>query len=311
MMTHHREAKQGGFAAVLVTALALVGCGGRANAGEGAGMAGEHSLANQGGLGGSPTRSTPGGSATADVPASNPTGGTTNLGGSNGGVGGGLPNGLMACPADNSFAFASAQVSDASGISEEATQGKVRVTVTTVDVLRPAETEAPAELTALHLVLHGAALDWTLEATIPGLTSELIKEGDELDFQLETSLGYIPLSRAINQAFGLFSPGGELLMFAAHTVGYTPTPDLSFLGLEVSDGGKWCGLGFGCQYEAHTARFSAAGVELDVRPGHTGQLENLLIGVQDYQTVISNSGNCDDSGRSFMFGVAIAPRGAK
>jgi hypothetical protein len=311
MMTLHREAKRGGFAAVLVTAFAFVGCGGRANAGEDAGVAGEHSLANQDSPGGSPTRSTPGGSATADVPASNTPGGTTNVGGSNGGVGGGLPDGLTACPADKSFAFASAQVSDASGISEEATQGKVRVTVTKLELLRPAETEAPAELTARHLVLHGAAQDWTLEATIPGLSSELIKEGDELDFQLETSLGYIPLSRAINQAFGLFSPDGELLMFAAQTVGRAPTPDLSFVGLDVSDAGVWCGLGFGCEYEAHTARFSAAGVELDVRPGHTGPLGDLLIGVQDYQTVISNSGNCDDSGRSFMFGVREPARGAK
>jgi len=260
---------------------------------------------------------TPGGTSIDDVPTSNTTGGVApsyggGIGGI-GGIGGGLPGGLTECPAGG--LFASAEVSDLAGSAKEGTNGKVRVTVTKLDEERPYELQAPADLQTRHIVLHGAAQEWRLDATIPGLTSELIKVGDVLDFQMEISAGYIPLNKVLNQVFGLFTPERELLLFGAHTVGYTPTPDLSFLGLDVSDGGVACGRGsyggFGCQYAVHNAHFSAPGMELDLRPGHAGQLGNLLVGVEAYQAVLSNSGTCDDSGRSLIVGVKTAATNAK
>jgi hypothetical protein len=141
-----------------------------------------------------------------------------------------------------------------------------------------------------------------VSAAPPGLTTELVKEGDVLDLQLETSFSYIPFSRAINQVFGLFTPEGELLLFGADITGDAPLPDLSFLGLEVSDGGMACGSGDTCRYAEHTAHFSASSTELDLQPGETGAIGDLSVSVATFQTVLP-SGNCDASAHSVFVGV--------
>lgn len=272
-------------------AFALAGCGGQANEGSGdADSTGSTAITDQGGSAGS---ATPGGTSNANVPA-------TTIGGS-----GGFPGGLAACEQTEALS-ASAKISDADGPAKAGTDGKQRVTVAKLEEA-PLYENAPAARTTLHYTLHGATQDWSLDATVPGLTSQLIKVGDVLDFQLETSPGYIPLTQAYNQVLGLFSTDGELLLFGADMIGYTLSPDLSFLDLEVSDSGEACGSGStdggGCQYKVSTAHFSGAGTGLDLQPGQTGQLGNLLIGLQTYRAVVGSGGACDDSGRSTMAGV--------
>jgi hypothetical protein len=285
-------------------AVTLAGCGGKAGGDRTAAM----DSTAPGGAGG--TTATPddvaGSSEIAGVGAAAGSigigGSITEIGGSGtGGSNNGLPNGLTQCPVHDPQP-ASIDVTDASGRAEEGTNGKVRVTVTKLEEHDPSEVGVPAGLKARHYVLRGPTQDWGLSATIPGLTSELIKEGDVLDFQLETSDGYIPLSRVTNQVFGLFAPEGELLLFGADTTG-DPVPDLSFLGLDVSDGGTVCGLGGDiCRYAVHSAHLSAPGMELDLQPGDSGAFGNLWVRVQTFQSVL-RSGNCDGSGRSVIVGA--------
>lgn len=294
-------------------AVALAGCGGKA----GADKAGAMDNAAPGGAGG--TTATPdandsgdyvaGSSATAGVGAA---AGSIGIGGSIAEIGGSgtggsysnLPEGLSQCSASEPQP-ASIDVTDVSGRAEQGTNGKVRVTVTKVEEHAPSELGAPADLKARRYVLRGPTQDWGLDATIPGLASELIKEGDVLDFQLETSVGYIPFTRATNQVVGLFTVEGELLLFGADTVGQEPVPDLSFLGLEVSDGGTVCGLGQSvCAYAVHSAHLRAPGMdlELDLQPGDSSAMGNLWVRVQTFHTVLPTS-NCDDSGHSVIVGA--------
>jgi len=230
-----------------------------------------------------------------------------------GGGGSGSVEGLPACKQPELLS-ASASISDADGAAKAGTGGKLRVTVTKVEQ-EPASNDAQAAPTTLHYTLQGAAQSWRLDATLPGLASDLIKEGDVLDFQLETSPGYIPLTQIYNQGFGLFTTDGELLLFGSHMFGHDVLPDLAFLGLEVSDSGQACGSGSveggGCQYRVSTAHFSSAGHVLDLQPGHAGQLGNLFVEVEAYQVVVGSGGACDDSGRSTMVGVKMAAAGTK
>jgi hypothetical protein len=290
-------------------AVAIAGCGGKA----GGNHPGTMDNAAPGGSGG--TTATAGPTDSDDLAGSNATAGvgaaagsigvggsSAEIGGSaSGGSGGNLPNGLTECPMREPLAT-SVAVSDVSGRTEQGTNGKVRVTVTKLEEQAPSELGVPADLKARHYILRGPTQDWGLSATISGLTRELIKEGDVLDFQLETSIGYIPFSRAINQVFGLFTPEGELLLFGADTTGNAPVPDLSFLGLEVSDGGIACGSGDTCRYAAHAAHFSASGTELDLQPGEAGAIGNLWVRAHTFHTPLP-LGNCDDSGHSIIVGV--------
>jgi hypothetical protein len=288
-------------------AVAVAGCSGKA----GGNAPGAMDNAAPGGSGG--TTATPGPTDSHDIAGSNATAGvgaaagSIGVGGSSaetGGSGGGLAAGLTQCPARGWSA--SVDVTDVSGRTDQGTNGKVRVTVTKVEEQAPSELGAPPELKVRHYVLRGPTKDWGLRATIPGLTSELFKEGDVLDFQLETSVGYIPFSRAINQVFGLFAPEGELLLFGADTTGIAPVPDLSFLGFDVSDAGAACKTGDPsiqpCRYAEHAAHFSAPTTELDLQPGESGTIGNLSVLVQTFHTVLP-SGGCDDSGRSVFVGV--------
>jgi hypothetical protein len=203
---------------------------------------------------------------------------------------------------------------DLNGRATVGTNGKVRVTVTKITEVAPDEPQAPADLKTRDYVLRGATQDWKVGVSIPGLTSELIKVGDALDFQLEASPGFVPLVSITNQAFGLFAPEGELLVFGAATFGFTPMPNLTFLGLNVSDGGTVCGTGggagYGCSYAAMSTHFSAPGGELDLQPGQSGQIQGLLIGVQEFHhvvaPVVANAGGCEDTGRSLIVGVKTA-----
>jgi hypothetical protein len=293
-------------------AVAVAGCGGKAG--------GNHAEAqgNEAGTAGTTIGGTGGGDDVGGSSASSGVGaaaGSIGVGGSSaevggsatGGSGGGLAEGLTQCPARGWSA--SVDVTDASGRTEQGTNGKVRVTVTKLEEQAPSELGAPPELKVRSYVLRGPTKDWGLRATIPGLTGDLIKEGDVLDFQLETSPGYIPFTRWTNQVFGLFAPEGELLLFGADTRGHDPVPDLSFLGLEVSDGGAACRTGAdsvqACRYAAHTAHFSAPATELDLQPGESGTIGNLSVLVQTFSTILP-SGGCDDSGRSIIVGAKAA-----
>lgn len=297
----YRGKMLGKVGAGLLVAAALAGCGGQS-------AAGNHDAGDSVAGSGSSTPADPGGTGGS--------GGTAANGESNtGAVGGRDPNALVECAAAN--LFASADVSDDLGVTEQGTNGKVRVTVTKLEEGRPSALEAPANLSARHYVLKGDSKEWQLDVTIPSLESELIQVGDELDFQLETSLGFIPFTHAVNQVFGLFAPDGGLLVFGAKMTGFAPLPELSFLGLEVSDGGVACGrtpnAGVGCHYQVHSAHFISPQAQLDLAPGETGQLGQLVIGVQDYAAIRSgsNSGACEDTGRSLMVGAKTPPKSAK
>ena len=219
------------------------------------------------------------------------------------GSGGGLPEGLTECPARESLGIY-VQVNDLHGRAEQGTNGKVRVEVTKVEELASSEMGAPEDLAARRYVLRGPTQDWELVAAIPGLTSELISEGSVLDFQLETSPGYIPLGHTTNQVFGLFTvQGGDLLVFGADITNKDPLPDLSFLGLDVKSGGSACGYGGShCRYAVHTAHFSASGAKLDLQPGKVGKLGDFLVSVETFQSLLPLN-NCDASGRSVIVGA--------
>lgn len=341
MMTHAAGNRRGQWGLSLLAVLGLAGCGGEAGRHDAAGNSAETSQGKPSGAAtGSGPSTQPGvtqGSDTPTVGGSTATSvgdsggsagpGVTYLGGSGGEYVGGASGGYIGGGSGGGYVgggsggvgsatsgpacsdaklFASAEVTDVAGEAREGTNGKVRVTVTKVEEAAAYPTAAPADLKTRNYVLRGPVQDWGVSATIPGLTSELIKLGDELDFQLQTSPGFVPLVGATNQAFALFTPAGDLLLFAAATYGYTPVPDLAFLGMQATDAGINCregSYGFGCLYEVHDLHLSASGTELDLQRGHSGQLGKLLVGLQEYLNVTSNAGGCDGSGQSLIVGV--------
>lgn len=291
-----------------VALLGVAGCGGQAS---GNGATDEDKTTNHGAPSGAAnlgdeTTTTTGGTTSSDGgvddgPPPSGTGGSHAIGGSY--AIGGAPSGPV-CPADQLFAGLGLD----SKLAD--TKGKIRVTVAGIDEYDPGY-EAPPELRARLYLLRDSSREWRVNVVIPGLPSDLIKVGDELDFQLRVTEGerLAPVSTVANPAFGIFKPEGDLLLFGANTHGTTPIPDLAFLGLQMTNRGTSCvnpsEYAGGCTYAAHGAHLSAMGAELDLEPGHSGKLGELLVGLQDFRTVLSGEA-CDDTGHSLVVGFKAA-----
>jgi hypothetical protein len=268
----------------VVAALAFIACGGQADR-DGQDPADDRITAQSGhgGAGG-----------TATLPA--------------GGLGAELPGALRPCDPGQRVE-ARGRVYDPIELATHATNGRVRVTVTSAGTQHSVTAETRASPLWRTYELRGLTQAWMLDVMIPGLTDDLIETGDELDFELHPSTGYVPLTQSYDQLFGLFTLEGKLLLFGAHQAGQVPVPDLSFVGLAVSDTGASCASGqgpSGCNFDVHRARFTASGAELELEPGTMGQLGNLLISLAGFQALNAGpSVACDASGRSDMFGVKL------
>lgn len=292
----------------IVALLAIAGCGGQAS---GSGATDKDETTNQGAPSGAANlgdeiTTTTGGTTSSDSgvdygPPPSGTGGSHAIGGSY--AIGGAPSGPV-CPANQLFAALGLDSSLAD------TKGKIRVTVAEILEYDPGY-EAPPEVRARQYLLRDSSREWRVNVVIPGLPSDLIKVGDELDFQLQVTEGerVAPVTTVANRAFGIFMPEADLLLFGADTSGTTPIPDLAFLGLQMTDRGTTCvnpsEYAGGCTYGSHGAHLSAPGAELDLEPGQSGQLGELLVGLQDFRTVLSGAA-CDDTGLSRVVGFNSA-----
>jgi hypothetical protein len=308
-----------------MAALAVVGCGGQSMTGAGDGKKLEDGAATDIG-GGSPLANHPqpiaGSAGTYDSPPQTGTSGNSGTGGNTGylpggdagttsydpapgGLGGSFEPGLSACGENKGFAV-SATLSDLNGRAKVITNGKQSVTVKSVEELETG-LDGPPGLKTRTYVLHGETGEWRLDATIPGLTENVIKVGDVLDLRLDTYAGYVPLVGFTNQVFGLFVANGKLLLFGADIADNELKPDLAFLGLDLADGGQICGRIAGCSTIDHRANINGGALSVQLSPGGIGMLGSLQIALPFFDTLGphngAGSGACDGSGMLRIVGV--------
>lgn len=290
--------------------LSSVGCGGvdeRHAAAASAGAGGENHVAEPGGTSGS------GGAAASEMPggtsgsggngasemAGDTSGPVTNVGGTNGTT-------LPACTRSPAADYSSAHVLDPDG-SLSAVPAHAKVTVTSVQ-----QTPSPADqgrgLLTRQYSLQADSTRWNLSVTSPSLTDDLIQQGDVLDFELAISDGAIPFAGPLkDQTFALLADGKPRL-FASDLQGYgPPIPTFPIAGLSVSDKGPSCSTPAtgACGLAGHVALLRLGSASATVETGHVAQLGDFSVAVPAFGTATGS--NCDDSGRTVIVGVNVAP----
>jgi len=175
---------------------------------------------------------------------------------------------------------------------------------------------------AKRLVLRAQSQQqWTIYVRIPGLPSDLVKVGDQLDFADDASA--VPRAFSIvtiNQTVVL-SRAGRLVLFTSSlkespqvpgdVVPPVPLllPALDAFGVAVADGGATCGsllceAGGACAFRGHQALVTVGAQQAVVPPGQTAQLGNLSFSVLGF---VEQGCDCDGFSTTRMSGFMTGP----
>lgn len=159
---------------------------------------------------------------------------------------------------------------------------------------------------------------WTVYVRIPGLPSDLVKVGDQLDFADDASATPRAFSIVtINQTLVL-SRAGRLVLFSSslkqlpQDVGPAVpllVPMLDAFGIAVEDGGATCGspLCDGsrmCAFRGHQALVTLGAQQVVVPPAQTAQLASLSFSVLGF---VEQGCDCDGFSTTRMSGFMTGP----